>query len=133
MSLARTLTLAVAAALVAVPAFAQTPRRAAPPAAAPATATVQPFRDGAQLRTLCATRAGAPAQAECAAYVMGVADVWSEVLLQLKRKQCYPPATTAQQLVDAVNRYIAKTPDAARTSGSSVIIAALGDAFPSCN
>ena len=130
MTMARTLALAVAATLIAMPATAQT--RRAPQAAAPA-ATVQPFRDGAQLRNLCSTRAGAAAQAECAAYVMGVADSWSEVLLQLRRKQCYPPATTAQQLVGAVNRYIAKTPDVARTSGSSVVISALGDAFPSCN
>lgn len=128
MSLARPLTLAMAAMLVAMPALAQTARRAPQ-----APATVQPFRDGTQLRDLCSARAGAPAQAECAAYVMGVADSWSEVLLQLRRKQCYPPATTAQQLVGAVNRYIAKTPEAARTSGSSVVISALGEAFPSCN
>ncbi len=127
MNARRSLMLVAAAALVAVPALAQTARRAPQ-----APASVQPFRDGAQLRNLCSTRAGAAAQAECAAYVMGVADSWSEVLLQLRRKQCYPPATTAQQLVSAVNRYIARTPDAARTSGSSVVISALTETFPSC-
>lgn len=92
---------------------------------------------GADLDRLCA-KTDVKSRASCAAYIEGAADgVYNTIDAiggttgpRVGQYFCLPPDIRAQQMTDAVRKYIAENPKLADYNASTAVSLGLGKAFP---
>jgi hypothetical protein len=92
---------------------------------------------GGDLNKLC-TRTDIASRSACAAYIEGAADgVYNTIDAiggttgpRVGQYFCLPAEVKAQQMTDAVRKYVAENPTAAGYNASTVISLGLGKAFP---
>lgn len=85
------------------------------------------FSNGNELWLQCNSGAQSDGYALCAAYIVGVADVFQA---QNGNNICVPPDAIVGQVADVVTKYLREHPELRHCSSQSLIWVALTDAFP---
>ena len=102
-------------------------------AAAAAAAQMPSFYDGNKLWDFCSGDKSSPVyyqQAEgCRAYIIGVYDTQVE-FRRATPTVCISMQVESQQLVDVVKQWLERNPANRQHSASSIVLYALGQAFP---
>lgn len=92
-------------------------------------ATARGFVDGNELWNQCDKNADSYPHIMCMAYIVGVADVYSN---QTANNMCLPKNATEEQLADVVTKYLRQHPEERHYTAQSDVLVALAEAFP-CN